>query len=158
MVGRHPPVVDSRLRQTIRITPTVRPVDWSGRPRASRYATVCANSRNYCRPSRAQRKNPVGGYRPLHIPPSGGTSLPGYPPQRFGLFPGRYFQIRESLFPGFQLRKTKGVSVIESALQQDGEAIITVRGERKYVVLDFKTYNKLREYELDIALQEAPPP
>ncbi len=51
--------------------------------------------------------------------------------------------------------KTKGVSVIESALQQDGEAIITVRGERKYVVLDFKTYNKLREYELDIALQEA---
>ncbi len=51
--------------------------------------------------------------------------------------------------------KTKGVSVIESALQQDGEAIITVRGERKYVVLDSKTYNKLREYELDIALQEA---
>ena len=51
--------------------------------------------------------------------------------------------------------KTKGVSVVESALQQDGEAIITVRGERKYVVLDFKTYNKLREYELDIALQEA---
>ena len=51
--------------------------------------------------------------------------------------------------------KTKGVSVIESALQQDGEAIITVRGERKYVVLDFKTYNKLREYELEIALQEA---
>ncbi len=51
--------------------------------------------------------------------------------------------------------KTKGVSVVESAIQQDGEAIITVRGERKYVVLDFKTYNKLREYELDIALQEA---
>ena len=51
--------------------------------------------------------------------------------------------------------KTKGVSVVESALQQDGEAVITVRGERKYVVLDFNTYNKLREYELDIALQEA---
>ncbi len=51
--------------------------------------------------------------------------------------------------------KTKGVSVVESALQQDGEAIITVRGERKYVVLNFETYNKLREYELDIALQEA---
>lgn len=51
--------------------------------------------------------------------------------------------------------KTKGVSVLESALQQDGEAVITVRGERKYVVLDFNTYNKLREYELDIALQEA---
>ena len=51
--------------------------------------------------------------------------------------------------------KTKGVSAVQSALQQDGEAVITVRGERKYVVLDFNTYNKLREYELDIALQEA---
>ena len=51
--------------------------------------------------------------------------------------------------------KTKGVSVLESALQQSGEVVITVRGERKYVVLDFSTYNKLREYELDIALQEA---
>lgn len=51
--------------------------------------------------------------------------------------------------------KTKGVSVVESALQNDGEAVITVRGERKYVVLDFITYNKLREYELDLAVQEA---
>ena len=51
--------------------------------------------------------------------------------------------------------KTKGVSVVESALKQDGEAVITVRGKRKYVVLDFSTYNKLREYELDMALQEA---
>ncbi len=51
--------------------------------------------------------------------------------------------------------KTKGVSVVEAALQQDGEAVITVRGDRKYVVLNFNTYNKLREYELEIALQEA---
>ena len=51
--------------------------------------------------------------------------------------------------------KTKGVSAVENAIQHDGEAIITVRGERKYVVVEFKTYNKLREYELDIALQEA---
>ena len=51
--------------------------------------------------------------------------------------------------------KTKGVSVVETALKSDGEAVITVRGERKYVVLDFSTYNKLREYELDIAIQEA---
>jgi len=51
--------------------------------------------------------------------------------------------------------KTKGVSVVESALQSDGEAVITVRGERKYVVLDFTTYNKLREYELEMAVQEA---
>ena len=51
--------------------------------------------------------------------------------------------------------KTNGVSVVESALQQDGAVVIMVRGERKYVVLDFNTYNKLREYELDMALQEA---
>ncbi len=51
--------------------------------------------------------------------------------------------------------KTKGVSAIESALQQSGEVVITARGERKYVVLDFSTYNKLREYELDFALREA---
>lgn len=51
--------------------------------------------------------------------------------------------------------KTKGVSVVEAALQCDGEAVITVRGERKYVVLDLKTYNKLREYELYMAVQEA---
>lgn len=51
--------------------------------------------------------------------------------------------------------KTKGISIVESTLEHDGEAVITVRGKRKYVVLDFSTYNKLREYELDIALQEA---
>ena len=51
--------------------------------------------------------------------------------------------------------KTKGISVVESTLKHDGEAVITVRGERKYVVLDFATYNKLREYELDFALLEA---
>ena len=51
--------------------------------------------------------------------------------------------------------KTKGVSVLESVLQQDGEAVITVRGKRKYIVLDFNTYNRLREYELEVAVQEA---
>lgn len=51
--------------------------------------------------------------------------------------------------------KTKGVSVFEKALKQNGEAIITIRGSKKYVVLDFNTYNKLREYELDIAIQES---
>ncbi len=51
--------------------------------------------------------------------------------------------------------KTKGVSVLESVLQEDGEAVITVRGKRKYIVLDFNTYNRLREYELEVAVQEA---
>ena len=51
--------------------------------------------------------------------------------------------------------KTKGVSVVENALKDNGEAIITVRGEGKYIVLDMNKYNKLREYELEIALIEA---
>ncbi len=51
--------------------------------------------------------------------------------------------------------KTKGVSVLESALQGSDEAIITVRGKDKYVVIDMNKYSKLREYELEIALLEA---
>ena len=51
--------------------------------------------------------------------------------------------------------KTKGVSVLESVLQEDGEAVITVRGKSKYVVLGFDAYSRLREYELEVAVQEA---
>ena len=50
--------------------------------------------------------------------------------------------------------KTKGVSVVESALQDDDEAIITVRGKDKYVIIDIEKYNRLREHELEIALLE----
>lgn len=51
--------------------------------------------------------------------------------------------------------KIKGVSIVEEALLDDGEAIITVRGKEKYVVIDMKQYSKLREYELEVALLEA---
>ncbi len=51
--------------------------------------------------------------------------------------------------------KTKGVSAVENALKADGEAIISVRGEQKYVVIDLVKYGKFREYELEIALLEA---
>jgi hypothetical protein len=51
--------------------------------------------------------------------------------------------------------KTKGVSAFEQVFQHDSEAIISVRGENKYVVIDFEQYNKFREYELEIALLEA---
>jgi len=51
--------------------------------------------------------------------------------------------------------KTKGVSVLEKALEGGGEAIITVRGEQKYVVINMKQYDRLREYELEIALLDA---
>jgi len=51
--------------------------------------------------------------------------------------------------------KTKGVTVVENALQSDDEVIITVRGKDKYVIIDMNKYNKLRDYELEIALLEA---
>lgn len=51
--------------------------------------------------------------------------------------------------------KTKGVSAVESHLQKGDEVVISVRGQDKYVVMDIEKYAKLREYELEIALQEA---
>lgn len=51
--------------------------------------------------------------------------------------------------------KTKGVSAVENILQNEDEAIITVRGKQKYVIVDLKKYSKMQEYELEIALLEA---
>jgi hypothetical protein len=51
--------------------------------------------------------------------------------------------------------KIKGISVIDTLLKDESEAIITVRGEQKYVVLDMKRYNFLRDCELEVALIEA---
>jgi len=51
--------------------------------------------------------------------------------------------------------KTKGISAVEELLRGDGEVVITVRGQGRYVVMDLAKYEKLREYELEIALQEA---
>ena len=51
--------------------------------------------------------------------------------------------------------KTKGVSIVENVLQKEDEAVITVRGKQKYVIVDLKKYSKMREYELEVALLEA---
>ncbi|MGS2716650.1 type II toxin-antitoxin system Phd/YefM family antitoxin [Eionea flava] len=51
--------------------------------------------------------------------------------------------------------KTKGVSAVEAHLAINEEVIISVRGQDKYVVMDLEKYAKLREYELEIAVQEA---
>lgn len=48
--------------------------------------------------------------------------------------------------------KTRGVSSIEMALQEEDEAIISVRGQDRYVVIDVETYNHLRVCELEAAL------
>jgi PHD/YefM family antitoxin component YafN of YafNO toxin-antitoxin module len=51
--------------------------------------------------------------------------------------------------------KTKGVSAVEERLETADEVIITVRGQDKYIVMSLEKYARLREYELDIAVQEA---
>ena len=50
--------------------------------------------------------------------------------------------------------KTRGVTLLDEALQQDDEVIISVRGKSKYVVMDLAHYNYLRECELEAALIE----
>jgi len=50
--------------------------------------------------------------------------------------------------------KIKGVSVIESMLESYPEAVISVRGKERFVVMDMKHYNYLRECELESALAQ----
>jgi len=50
--------------------------------------------------------------------------------------------------------KTKGISAIELALNNAPEAIVSVRGKDKFVVMDLAHYHYLRECELDAALAE----
>jgi prevent-host-death family protein len=47
--------------------------------------------------------------------------------------------------------KTKGITAIEGALDQQREAIITVHGKPRYVVVDIAQYDYLRECELEAA-------
>jgi hypothetical protein len=51
--------------------------------------------------------------------------------------------------------KTKGVTALNDATSDGGEAIITIRGKNKYVVLPIDSYNYLRECELETALIES---
>jgi prevent-host-death family protein len=51
--------------------------------------------------------------------------------------------------------KTKGVSVLETALSRDDEVVISVRGKPRFVVMDVAHYERLREAEIAAAWQEA---
>lgn len=51
--------------------------------------------------------------------------------------------------------KTKGASVLKKKTGEMGEAFITIRGKKSYVVLTIDKYNFLRECELDVALKES---
>ncbi len=51
--------------------------------------------------------------------------------------------------------KTKGVSILGEITAEGGEAVITVRGKNKYIVLSLEEYNQFREYELEAAMRES---
>lgn len=50
--------------------------------------------------------------------------------------------------------KTKGISAIEAALEHQAEAIISIRGKDRFVVMELAHYHYLRECELEAALAE----
>ena len=50
--------------------------------------------------------------------------------------------------------KMKGISALEAELAERSEAIITVRGKGRFVVMSMEQYNYLRECELEAALLE----
>ena len=50
--------------------------------------------------------------------------------------------------------KTKGVAAIEAVLAERPEAIVSVRGQDRFVVMEIAQYHYLRECELEAALAE----
>ena len=50
--------------------------------------------------------------------------------------------------------KTKGVAAIEAALAGQPEAVVSVRGKGRFVVMDLAHYRYLRECELEAALAQ----
>jgi hypothetical protein len=51
--------------------------------------------------------------------------------------------------------KTKGIAAIEAVLAERPEAIVSVRGKDRFVVMDIAQYHYLRECELEAALAES---
>ena len=50
--------------------------------------------------------------------------------------------------------KVKGIAAIEAILAERPEAIVSVRGKDRFVVMDIAQYHYLRECELEAALAE----
>lgn len=51
--------------------------------------------------------------------------------------------------------KTQGVSAIAEALSESPEAMVSVRGKDRFVVMNLEHYHYLRECELTAALAES---
>lgn len=50
--------------------------------------------------------------------------------------------------------KTKGVSILDEYLENESEALISVHGKTRYVVIPIEAYQKIRELELQNAINE----
>ena len=50
--------------------------------------------------------------------------------------------------------KRHGVSLFDKLFEKFDEIIVSVRGKKKYVVIDYEEYKKFREYELNKAYKE----
>jgi len=50
--------------------------------------------------------------------------------------------------------KTRGISAIEAALAHDSEALISVRGKDRFVVMPLEQFQYLRACELEAALAQ----
>jgi len=50
--------------------------------------------------------------------------------------------------------KKRGVSLFDELFEKFDDLIISVRGKKKYIVMDYERYEKIREYELDRAYKE----
>ena len=59
-----------------------------------------------------------------------------------------------STIPAGEIKK-RGVNAFEDVLGKGGEAVITVRGEQRYVVMTLAEYHRLHEADLAQAVQEA---
>ena len=51
--------------------------------------------------------------------------------------------------------KVRGIAAIESALTDQAEATISVRGKDRFVVMEMAQYHYLRECELEAALAQS---
>ena len=50
--------------------------------------------------------------------------------------------------------KRHGVSLFDKLFKKVDDIIISVRGKKKYVVIDYEEYKKYREYQLNKAYEE----
>ena len=63
-------------------------------------------------------------------------------------------EIRQAAMPQLTANdlKVRGIAAIESALTEQTEATISVRGKNRFVVMEMAQYHYLRECELEAAL------